>query len=150
VRKGFTLIEVAVVTALLALTLFPLLEMTAASYDHYGSLAIQAGLKADADALAYRIFGRVAANPRACQLDADNHGIRFADGAAVRWQEGMVWWIGPSGRRPLMEVPVSEFNLVRQGGLLTLNLELRAPARVHGPAVAYRNLYDYPRLGGQP
>ncbi len=85
-RRGFTMIEVAIVLGLMALLLTPFLDLVVSVYRETQSLSVQADLMAEAERTANAVFRRAALGPY--QLHPDNHGIRFADGSEVRFQDG--------------------------------------------------------------
>lgn len=139
-RRGFTMIEIVIVIALISVMLLPILAMFVGMYRQMASAAQQADLRADADRAAYRIFRLAGGSYR---IDDDNHGLRFGNGQHVRWDGGRLTLAG----KPLLDQKVTEFNAVRDGKVLTLNLEVHAPARAGGQDVVWRYVYDYPRVG---
>lgn len=136
--RGFTLIEVAIVLALVSLLLAPFLDMVVSVYREGRSMAMQADLKAEAEGAAYRLFRRAAAGPY--RLEADNHGILFADGSRARFRDGLLTLEGQA-------TPLSDFTATRRDGVLTLHLAFQAPAHAGGPSQVRDFFFDWPAVG---
>lgn len=134
-RRGFTLIEVAIVVAMTAILMLPLLALGVSAYRESEALSRTADLKNDAEAAAARIFRHTAGGFR---LDPDNHGLRGADGAAVRWEGDRLLL----GSRRLVPHPVADFTATRDGRRLTLHLALRAAVRAGGPEEVRHFFFD--------
>ena len=137
-RRGFTLVEVAIVLALTTVLLAPFLDLVASAYREFRNLQVQADLKAEAEATAYRLLGRAAAGP--FRLDSDNHGLSFADGGRARFQDGVL----TMDERVL---PLSDFTATWSQGVLTLHLAFQAPLRVGGAAQPRHFFFDWPQVG---
>ncbi len=137
-RRGFTLIEVVLVLALTGVLLAPFLDLVTSAYREFRSLQVQADLKAEAEATAYRLLGRAAAG--AWRVDPDNHGLSFADGGRARFQDGVLTLDGRT-------LPLLDFTVTQRQGVLTLHLAFPAPLRVGGPSQTRHFFFDWPEVG---
>ena len=137
-RRGFTMIEVAIVLGLMALLLTPFLDLVVSVYRETQSLSVQADLMAEAERTANAVFRRAALGPY--QLHPDNHGIRFADGSEVRFQDGTL-------RMGRQAIPLQDFAVIRRDGVLTVHLCFQAPTRAGGPVEPRSFSFDWPAAG---
>lgn len=137
-RRGFTMIELAIVLGVMALLLTPFLDLVVSVYRETRNLSVQADLMAEAERTANAIFGRAALGPY--HLHPDNHGIRFADGSEVRFRDGML-------RMGQQAIPLEDFAAIRRDGVLTVHLCFQAPKRVGGPVEPRSFSFDWPAAG---
>lgn len=143
-RRGFTLVEVAIVTSLVALLTVPVLDFALSFYRHGEAMARTSDLKAEAEGLAWRLFRR--GTPR---LHPDNQGATFPDGSEVRRRGDRVLLRTAGGERALNEHPVEDFTLHRRDGVLVVHLRLRAALHAGGPEAGRDFFFDRAE-GGQP
>lgn len=134
-RRGFTLIEIAIVVGLTAIMLLPILALSVSAYREAEALSRTADLKNEAQAAAARVFRLAGPGFR---LDADNHGLRSADGARVRWEGDRLLL----GGRSLVPQPVADFTATVEGRRLTLHLAVRAAVRANGPEEVRHFFFD--------
>lgn len=131
-RKGFTLIEVTIVSVLFLIMWAPFLEFYLSTYQKFHSLVTQVDLKADAEVAAARVHRAVFLQRG--QIAPDNHAV-----GAIRWDGQYLW----SGRTHLIPETVQDFSVVRRGGILMVHLALVPPnARRSGTAVSMT--FDFP------
>lgn len=140
-RAGFTLIEIVIVCVIVGLVTAPFLEVYGNLYGSLHSVARQSALKSAAQRATAAVFRGLIRDPQAV-LDADNHGLRFADGQHIYW-DGHVLRNGPT---PLIDDPVTDFSVVHAHGVWTINLAVSAPLHNHGRPVSLRWVADWPRL----
>lgn len=122
-RRGFTLIEVAIVAAIIAIVLGPLLEMAVACYREFHHAAIRSDLRSQASSASHRVFGE-AKRAGGAVVDDDNRGVQFPGGDRVRWQEDRLVVEAADGQERLLTRSVKHFSAHRDGELLVLTLEL--------------------------
>ena len=139
-RRGFTLVELAIVLIIFATTATALSMLAYKGYDWFSALDMNNSLKVESRTAAERIF-HLAASNRGYKIDADNHGLSFADGSAARW-EGARLEVRHKGQVTLLAQNVKDFSAIKREGVLTLNLVVEAPLRVHGGAVRLHEIYD--------
>jgi prepilin-type N-terminal cleavage/methylation domain-containing protein len=149
-RRGFTMIEVAIVLGLMALLLTPFLDLVVSVYRETQSLSVQADLMAEAERTANAVFRRAALGPY--QLHPDNHGIRFADGSEVRFQDGTLRMGQQAALNPppgvrFGGIPLQDFAVIRRDGVLTVHLCFQAPTRAGGPVEPRSFSFDWPAAG---
>jgi hypothetical protein len=132
------MIEVAIVMGLMALLLTPFLDLVVSIYREIHSISLQADLMAEAERTANGLFRRASLGPY--QLHPDNHGIRFADGSEVRFQEGIL-------RMGQQAIPLKDFAAIRRNGVLTVHLCFQAPTRAGGPLEPRHFSFDWPAAG---
>lgn len=143
--RGFTLVEMIAVIAVLTVMSGSFLHMFAGMYEQLRSVARQADLKADCQRASAVVFRAVAGDPLAV-LDADNHGLRFANGSHVYWDAHDLVEVQRDGRRTLIVRDVADFTVLHSKDVWTINLVVRASTRTHGAPVSYRLICDWPRL----
>ena len=136
-RRGFTLLEIAIVASLIAILTVPVLDFALSFYREGEAMARQSDLKAEAEGLAWRLFRRGA--PR---LHPDNQGATFPDGSEVRRRGDLVVLRTSSGERALNEHPAEDFTLHRRDGVLVLHVRLRAALHAGGPEAGRDFFFD--------
>lgn len=129
------MVEIAIVVVLTAVLLLPILALSVSVYREAEAISRTVDLKHEAEGAAARIFRHATAG---AQLDADNHGLRGADGTRVRWEGDRLLL----GSRSLLPYPVQDFTATRDGDRLTLHLALQAPVRAGGPADVRHFFFD--------
>lgn len=139
-RRGFTLIELAIVIATLAVFLGPFLKMAADTYRFGHAVMARAELANEAASAAFRVFA-IAARNHGYHIDPDNRGLSFADGTRVVWRKTQVLQTR-AGRQQVLATDVRQFTAVRREGVLAVTIELCRPHSLD----LYRVAYEYPEV----
>lgn len=123
-RRGFSLIEVAIVLILVGLMGTAITQSYRSCNAFFVSASLQAQRRLDTSRAALRIFTA----GQGGTILADQSGMDLADGGQLRWRDGKVWLRGHS----LLSQPVRDFTLIRRDGRLHVTFVLEAPRVYHG------------------
>ena len=123
-RRGFSLIELAIVLILVGLLGTAVAQTYRSSNALLVSTSLQAQRRMDTSRAALRIFTA----GQGGTILPDQSGMNLADGGQLRWRGGKVWLRGHS----LLSDPVRDFTLVRRDGRLHVTFVLEAPRVYHG------------------
>jgi prepilin-type N-terminal cleavage/methylation domain-containing protein len=140
--KGFTLIELMIVLAILTVVTTPFLVLVARAYDGLQSVYLQTSAMFESQSAADRIFERLAARTGA-RIDPDNHGIVFGDGSHVSLRQGRLLLQDKRGLQSLLPYQVSDFTVRRHQSTVTLGIEVEMQGHVHGPVRRFYQLFDW-------
>lgn len=124
--RAFTLIEVLICLGILAILLFPLLEMVEGVNSAYDKSIRLANLRSDLDRVGARVIGLLRGRPSYI-IGADNRSVALGQGQQLRWT-GDSLLLEENGRTMTVAKQVTNFALFRRDGLTTLCLQLRDPA----------------------
>lgn len=146
-RRAFTLIEAVIVMSLILICMVPVGLLIDNGYKSFTALSMQAQLKSQCQLASESIFSQMARRP-AFRVDADHHGVKWADGGQVRFDQGRLE-LRQRGRvkNLLPEVDLVDFTVVQKGAVVTLNLQVESKAQPHGRPVKMHEIYDFPRVG---
>ncbi|MGE0491371.1 MAG: prepilin-type N-terminal cleavage/methylation domain-containing protein [Vulcanimicrobiota bacterium] len=122
-RRAFTLVELLVVLAVIVTLAGPLFAALCTTLNEHRIATVQADVRAESRALVARLHGRLAL-PGKHRADADCHGLNFADGSHLRWQDQKLLLRDRHGEHSLTPYPVREFAVVKRHGQTWLTLEL--------------------------
>jgi prepilin-type N-terminal cleavage/methylation domain-containing protein len=138
-RRGFTLIEISIVAAIMMILIVPLGDYYVSTYQKFHSLVTQVDARADAEAVAARV-DRILTVQHG-RIDADNHGVTVSD----RLGSNRIHWNGReilSAHGPMMREEVSDFSVIRRGGIVTVTVAVEPPDRRRRDAVL-RLAFDF-------
>ena len=122
-RRGFTLAEIGITMSVLALLLPTLLAWFVMMYRQEHCVFSQASAQMEAAHAVAAVQHHLAVRA-GYRLDADNAGMRLADGTTLRLQDRQVRLGGAS----LFSVPVEDLCLVQEGRYLSMTITLDVPA----------------------
>ena len=145
-QRGFTLIELVIVLSLILILLVPLGTLVIQGYQSFTALSMQASSKAECQRAAESVFHLVARQPN-YRIDKDHHGLRFADGSWVHFQNQRLELTQRGRTRVLLAGLVSDFTVIRHSKILTLNIAVLTKMHAHGQSQGLHEIYDYPRVG---
>lgn len=136
-RRGFTLVEVAIVLAIMNILVVPMLGYVYHLKLESANLREISDLRTEARATAEKIFQHAASG---FKIQADNASLVFKDGARVFWKDNELYL----DEQKLTSHKVPSFVAIRRNKTLTLNITLeRKTSRPGRDPVQYRNIYDY-------
>ena len=124
--RGFTLIECLICLGILALLIFPFMDMVEAVNRAYANSIHAANLRADVDRVGYRVLALLRRTP-AYRINGDNRGIALPPGQALSWRDGVLS-LTSAGQDQVLARDVTHFSAYRRDGLTTVTLALRDPA----------------------
>ena len=133
-RRGFTLIEVAIVLAIIAMVTFPLFDSMMWLLREGKTFHQQADLRLESRQAIEHIKRK--AN-RGCTITPDNAGLDFKDGSRLRWQDGSLELDGHA----LTQARVDSFLVHRRDRRLVVNMVLSSPP-MRDRILRYRGIYD--------
>jgi prepilin-type N-terminal cleavage/methylation domain-containing protein len=134
-RRGFTLVELAIVLAVMSIVSVPAVSAIIHLKREAAAFQTIADLRTESRGAVSRIFARAKGG---YQIQSDNAGLNFKDGSILRYENERLML----GGRSLIKYPVTAFTVVRRGKRLTVNLTLEAVPTRTGKKVQYRNIYD--------
>jgi prepilin-type N-terminal cleavage/methylation domain-containing protein len=148
-RRGFTLIEIVIVLAILGTISTPFLALSSSTYREFKSISMVAALKTDCDQAGYQVL-HAAAGGGAFHVDADNHGVAFANSVRVHWERGGLTVNDHGQVRTLPWPHVTDCCLVRDGQTLDVTVWVAGPQRPGGAPMQSYGSYRYPEVEGHP
>ena len=119
--QAFTLIEVLICTALLAILIFPILTSVESAVHAYDKSQRQVALRSTLDRTEAKIKRALRENSK-YQIAPDNKGVRWGNGSSLVWQDGSI----RLGQTVIAE-NVESFSLYRRDGITFAALSLQDP-----------------------